>query len=157
DLGPGQDLPRLAVHGDDHDDHALLGQRPPVPQDTVADVANGAVDVQVAGRHLARPGDAVVVEGDDVAVLAQQHLRLVDAHPHGEPGVVDEVTVLAVHGDESFRPGHGQHGLQLRLLAVTAGVDLGLVGVDHLGTQPVQAVDHLGHRPLVARNGVGTD
>ena len=70
--GPGEHLARLGVDGDDHHHHALLGQHPPVPQHPPADVADDAVHVQVAGRHLADEVDAAVGQLDHVAVLGQQ-------------------------------------------------------------------------------------
>ena len=51
DLGAGDDLAGGGVDGDDHDDDALLGEVAPVAQHAVADVADDAVDVQVAGGH----------------------------------------------------------------------------------------------------------
>ena len=48
DLGAGDDLARLRVDGDDHHDHALLGEVLAVAQHAVADVADDPVDVQVA-------------------------------------------------------------------------------------------------------------
>ena len=50
------------VDGDDDDHHALLGQHPAVAEHALADVADDAVDVEVAGRHLADDADAVVVD-----------------------------------------------------------------------------------------------
>src|SRR5260370_967675 len=47
DLGTGHDLPHLGVDGDDHDDHAFLGEGAPVAQHAVADVADDPVDVHV--------------------------------------------------------------------------------------------------------------
>ena len=53
DLGAGEDLAGLGVDGDDDDDHALLGQHLAVAQHALADVADDAVDVEVAGGHAA--------------------------------------------------------------------------------------------------------
>ena len=68
--GPVMIAPVFDVDGDDDDDHALLGQHPAVAQHAVADVADDAVDVEVAGRHLADAVEPVVVELELVAVLA---------------------------------------------------------------------------------------
>src|SRR5205807_4276338 len=157
DLGAGEDLPGLGIHGHDHHHHALLGQGPAVAQHTVADVAHDAVDVEVPGRHLTGEVQPAVAEGDDVAVLAQQHVSLRHPHGDGQTGVVGQVAELAVHGDEVLGAGHGQHGLQLALHGVPAHVHLGQPGVDHLGAQAVEAVHDLGHRSLVARYGVGAE
>ena len=51
DLRAAHDLAGALVDGDDHDDHALLGELAPVAQHALADVADDAVDVEVAGRH----------------------------------------------------------------------------------------------------------
>ena len=51
--GPVTISPVCGVDGDDHDDDALLGERAPVAQHAVADVADDAVDVHVAGGHRA--------------------------------------------------------------------------------------------------------
>ena len=72
--GPVMIAPVFDVDGDDHDDDALLGQHPPVAQHAVADVADDAVDVEVAGRHLPALAHAVVVEHELVAVLADEHV-----------------------------------------------------------------------------------
>ena len=55
DLGTGEDGARLHVDGDDHDHDALLGEHLAIAQHTLADVADDAVDVEVAGRHLRAP------------------------------------------------------------------------------------------------------
>ena len=54
--------PSSSVDGDDDDDHALLGEHPAVAQHALADVADDAVDVEVAGGHLPDDADAVVVD-----------------------------------------------------------------------------------------------
>ena len=50
DLGTGHDLAAARVDRDDDDDDAFLGEHAPVAQHAVADVADDAVDVHVAGR-----------------------------------------------------------------------------------------------------------
>ena len=73
---------RFAVEvdgGDDHDD-AFFGEQLAVAEHAVADVADGAVDVEVAGRDVAVAVEAVGVETDGVAVLAQQDLVVGNAH-----------------------------------------------------------------------------
>src|SRR6516225_7566586 len=44
DLRAGEHLPRFGVDGDDHDDHALLRQYPPVTENALAHVAHDPVD-----------------------------------------------------------------------------------------------------------------
>ena len=112
DPAPGLDHRRaaqgalLAVDRDDDHHHALLGQLLAVAQHAVPDVAHRAVDVDVAGGHLAVAADPLGVQLDHVAVLAQQHLGRVQAHGEREAGVVHHVAVLAVDRDEALRAGH---------------------------------------------------
>ena len=52
----------VEVDGGHHHDDALFGQHAAVAQHAVADVADGAVDVEVAGRHVAVAAQPVGVE-----------------------------------------------------------------------------------------------
>ena len=60
--GPVRMAPSSMATRDDDDHHALLGEHPAVAQHALADVADDAVDVEVAGRHLAGDADALVVD-----------------------------------------------------------------------------------------------
>ena len=53
DLGAGHDLAGRDVDRDDHHDDAFLREHAPVAEHAVADVADDAVDVHVAGGHRA--------------------------------------------------------------------------------------------------------
>ena len=86
--GPVRIAPVVHVDGDDHDHHALLGQHPAVAEHALADVADDAVDVEVAGGHLPGDADAVVVEHELVAVLADERALGGHAHRLGQLGVV---------------------------------------------------------------------
>ena len=57
-----------------------FGQEAPVPEDTVADVADDAVHVEVAGRHVLGDLEPVGGELERVAVLAQEDAIV--RHPH---------------------------------------------------------------------------
>ena len=111
DLRAGDDLAGVAVDGDDHDDDALVGQLAAVPQDAAADVAHDPVHVEVAGGGEAPLDvDALVAEDEHVAVLADDDLLVGHAGAPGQPGVVDEVAVLAVDRHEELRRAPGSGG-----------------------------------------------
>src|SRR5215204_624902 len=79
DLRTGHDLAGALVDGDDHDDHALLGQLATVAQHAEADVADDAVDVEVArGDAAGLDLEPTVLDRDDVAVLAHEDVLRVD-------------------------------------------------------------------------------
>ena len=95
--GPVRTVPGARVDRDDDDDDALFGEVLAVVEDSAPDVADDAVNVQVAGRHLAGELDAARADLYHVSVLGQQDR--VAGHPEvgRQPGVVHQVTVLAVH------------------------------------------------------------
>ena len=108
DLRTGDDLAGGGVDGDDHDDDAFFREHPPVAQHAVADVADDAVDVHVAGGHRAAFDlGAVVGERHRVAVLADDDVVVGDADLAREPRVVHEMAVLAVHRNEPLRRAAG--------------------------------------------------
>ena len=116
DLGTGHDLAGLRVDGDDHDDHAFLGEHPAVLEHAVADVADDPVDVHVARGHgPALAERAFGRERDDVAVLADDDAVGGHADVAGELRVVNQVPVLAVHGDEPLGLEQIEQELQLFL------------------------------------------
>ena len=91
----------------------------------------------------------------DVAVLGEEDLGpriapLEDAL--GDPAVLRELPVFAVHRDEEPRLHQRQHQLQLFLAAVPGHVHVLDALVDHLGAAAGQVVDHAADRPLVAGN-----
>jgi hypothetical protein len=84
-------LDQLAGVGVDdrhHGDDALLGERAPVLQRRLGRAADGhAVDVDVAGGHLAGDRGPTVDEVDDDAVLRDDHPAGVDARTDREVAV----------------------------------------------------------------------
>ena len=157
DHGRAAERALLAVDGDHHHDHALLGQLLAVPQHPVLDVPHRPVHVDVAGGHPAVARDPLGVELNHVAVLAEEDLGRVEAHGQGETGMVHHVAVLPVHRHEALGPGDVHQRPQLPLAGVPAHVDRLGPRVHDLGTSAVQVVDDLAHRPLVARDGMGAD
>ena len=101
-----------------------------------ADVADDAVDVEVASGH--GPLDALdpgVGEHELVAVLAHEDAVLGHAHLHGEAAVLAQVPVLAVHRREPLGLGDVEQRLDLLGLGVTAGMDRRDAGVDDLDAE----------------------
>ncbi len=84
--GPVTIAPRVRVDGDDDDDDAFLGEHAPVAQHALADVADDAVDVQVARGHLLAARHAEVGEQELVAVLAHEHALVAHAHRRARVG-----------------------------------------------------------------------
>ena len=98
----------------------------------MTDVADDAVDVEIAGRHASRERCALVGELDHVAVLAHEDVVPPDAHRLGETCVRVHVSVFAVDRHEPFRLDDRQVGLQLVGLRVAGRVHVSDAGVDHL-------------------------
>ena len=134
--GPVMIAPVVDVDADDHHDDALLGQHPAVAQHAVADVADDAVDVEVAGRHLG-VGLAGRRRSSTSWSPSSQTMTWSAGTPiwPAELGVGDEVAVLAVHRDEPLGPGDREERLQLLLLGVAGGVDVVDAGVHDLGAE----------------------
>ena len=143
--GPVRMAPSSSATRDDDHHHALLGEHPAVAEHALADVADDAVDVEVAGRHLAGDADALVVDRELVAVGAHERALLGHAHRLGQLGVRHEVAVLAVHRHEPLRLHDREERLDLLLLGVAGGVDVLDAGVHDLGAEAHEPVDHLAH------------
>ena len=62
--------------------------------------------------------DAVPGDRERAAVFENDDLLLLDAGFPGELAVLDEMAVLAVHGNEVFRPDRFQHFPELLALSV---------------------------------------
>ena len=84
DLGICNEIAGVKVHGANDDDHSLFSEHPPVSQNSVTDVADGAVDIEVSRRNVSRDLEAVVAEHNYVAVLADEHLGRLDSHCLGQ-------------------------------------------------------------------------
>ena len=143
------------VDGDDHDDDAFLGQHPAVAQHAVADVADDAVDVEVAGRHASVAHEPVVGRAP-AGRRPRTRARGRPARPSGGPSAA-----WATMWRYSPCTGTNHSGraierkrLELLLLGVAGGVHVLDAGVHDLGAEADQPVDHLGHVRLVARDRV---
>ena len=156
--GPVRTSPGLGVDGQDHDDHALFGEDPPIAQHAVADVADDPVDVHVAGGHrVPFAVGALGRERDDVAVFTDDDAILRDADLARELRVVHEMPVLTVHRHEPLRLEQVEQELQLFLRRMTRDVHRRRAIVHDLGARSVERIDHARDVRLVARNRVGAD
>ena len=131
DLRAGEHLAGLDVDGDDDHDHALLGEHLAVAEHALADVADDAVDVEVAGRHPAGRCEAVVGRAS-ARRRPRTPARGRAARPSATPSLA-----LATRwryspwiGHEPLGLGDRQVGLDLVGLGVAGGVHVGDAGVD---------------------------
>ena len=148
--GPDQHLAGLDVDGDDHHHDTLFGEHLAITQHTLTDVADDAVDIEVAGGHASSRLQTVVAEGQHIAVLAHQHVIARHAHEVAELRVGDQVSILAVDGHEEIGRRQRQVRLDLVGLGMARGVHIRDARVDHLRAGAQQAVDHAVDVALVA-------
>src|SRR5690606_5165338 len=137
---------------DDHEDgdDALVAEDLAVLQGGLTDVADGeAVDVDVAGLHLAGDLRLALDEVDDHAVLGDDDPVVRDAGEGAQLGVGPQVAPLAVHRHPVPRPADVVEVQQLAGGGVTRDVHLGVALVDDVGAPAGQAVDHAVDRVLV--------
>ena len=113
DLGTGDDLSGLHIDGDHHHDHTLLGEHPAVTDDSGADIADDPVDVDVTGWDPFAEAETVVVDDDDVAVLAEHDLVVGDTHPPAECRVGDQVAVFPMDRHVPLGFDDGEIGLDV--------------------------------------------
>ena len=73
----------------------------------------------------------------------------------GQPGVLGQLPVLAVDGDEIPGPGQVEKNLQISLKTVARRVHLGCPGVIDECATAVEVVDHARHATLVAGDDPG--
>ena len=146
------------IHGQHHDEQAVLGQVLAVAQHHVAHVADAqAVDEHLAAGHRARHVHRRAGQLDDLAVLRDMHVLVVHAQRPGQVGVVVQVAILAVHRDKELRMHQRVDQLELLLAGVAGDVYLGERLVDDVRAGAVELVDHAGNGLFVARNGGGRD
>src|SRR5512147_161552 len=163
DVRSGQDLARGLLDPEDHDHDAVVGELHPVPEDHCvhAGVGSGTlglpVDVDPAHVHEPRAAGAGFRELHHHAVLDDEDVLLRNIDLLRELGVVHEVAVLAVHGNEVFRLDQGEHELQLFLGRMARDVDLGHLLVEDLGPVLEQVVDDPHDAALVARDHLGRE
>src|ERR1700682_2692064 len=101
--GPGDHLPGVLVHRDDHDEDAVLGEDTPVPQDHRADIAYAqSVDEDIARRDLVAEMWKAVAQLDGVPVVGDDHMILADADLLGDLRMQRQVAELPVHRHEEL-------------------------------------------------------
>ena len=139
--GPVSTLPVCDVDGDDHHDHALLGQHPAVAQHALADVADDAVDVQVAGRHPAGRRSSAVVGERRARRRPRTRARGRAARPSAAPSLAwaTRWRYSPWIGHEPLGLGDRQERLELLGLGVAGGVHVGDAGVHDLGAERAAA------------------
>ena len=144
------------IDADDDDDHSLFGQNSSITQDAATHIAHDAVDIEVARWDLRSWTQPSVVEGDLVAVGANNDLRGSNAHLASQLGMGNEMAVLAMHGHEVLRSSDGQKHLEVFCFGVTRSVHIRDSGVNNFSACPDQTIDHLGNIGFVSGNRVRT-
>ena len=158
EIGAGQHLASLAVHGGHDDDEAVLRQVLAVPQDHIPHVAHAeAVHHDGTGRDRFAQLDLIPGQDDVGAVFCDEDVAGGDAEACGGEGMLFQLLVLAVHRQEILGPGQGEHQLLLLLAGVAGDVDIIHALVDDLCAQQQQTVDDLGHALFVAGDGEQED
>ena len=158
DVGAGEDGAVLAgqVHADH--DHAVLGQMLAVPQHHAAHVAYAsAVHQDLAGGDGACQLAGLGGTFDDPTDVGDQDVLGVHAHLTGDGGVLLQVALFAVEGDEETGLHQGVDDLQLLLTGVAGDMESLQLVVDHVRLLAVELVDDPGYRFLIAGNGGGGD
>ena len=154
----GKHLAGLAVHGGHDDDKAVLGEVLAVPQHHVAHIAHAkAVHHDGTSGHRLAQLHLVLREDNVGAVFRNEDVAGGNAQTCSSEGVLFQLLILAVHGQEVLGLGQGEHQLLLLLTGVTGNVHIVHALVDDLCAQQQQTVDDLGHALFVAGDGVGGD
>src|SRR5262249_6106878 len=124
-----------------------------VSKDDRADIAHTlAVHQHAAGRIA--PEDARARPGylEPEAILHEKDAIRGNPDALREPSVLEQVTVLTVHGHEVARPGERQHLLQIVLARMAGDVDEGHVLPQDLRPPAQEGVDRTADHTLVARD-----
>ena len=129
-----------------------------VTQDHIAHIAHAqAVHHHGTGGNRLAQLDLVPAQDNVGAVLGNEDVAGGNAQRRGGQGMLFQLLVLAVHGQEILGSGQGEHQLLLLLAGVAGNVDIVHAFVDDLRAQQQQAVDDLGHALLVAGDGLSRD
>ena len=159
---PGDDV-RAGEHGavlgaevDHNDDHAVLGQVLPIPQNHAAHIADtAAVHKDLTGGNNAVFLAGLAGEFKHRADLADVNVPGVHTHGLGQLGVDLQHPLFAVDGQEEPGMHQTMDDLQLLPAGMAGGVQPLALFVYHVCTLAVQLVDDLGDCLLVAGNGGG--
>ncbi len=123
------------------------------------DVGGGAgVDADAAGGDFAGLAGVVAVELEDFTVFHDQG-EVDDAEALCERGMLFQVTIIAVDGNEEFRPEEVDHEPLFFLAGVAADVDEagGAIVVDDVGIAAAEVVDDAEDAFLVAGDDARTE
>ena len=157
-LRAGDELCVLRRERHNDDDHALVGKELAVAQHHIAHVTHAqAVHHDGTGGDRLAQLHLVLAEDDVGAVLGNEDVAGGNAQRRGGQGMLFQLLVLAVHGQEILGPGQGEHQLLLLLAGVAGNMHIVHALINDLRAQQQQTVDDLGHALLVAGNGVGGD
>ena len=149
DVGPGQHLPAVGVHGHHHHDDPVAGELASVTQDRLADVPDAQPVDEGHPRLHALAAAQDLTDLDGVPVLADKDALIGDAHLAGEARVVGEVSELPVNGNEPPRPDEVQHELELLGCRMPGDVHGSNRHVKHVRTRPVEPIERAMDRRLV--------
>jgi hypothetical protein len=100
DLRTSEHRPRLHIDRHHNDDNTFFGERPSVANDTSANVANDAVDVDIPGGNPVNVAGAIAIKQQHITVFAQQHSIVRETHDSTESGVRNKVSVFPVYGNK---------------------------------------------------------
>src|SRR6266511_5019635 len=159
DLRNTNNVARLLVDRDHDHEHTVVGQRAPVAEDDLADLADGqAVHEDIAGRdRLPAPGRPVGVDLDGLAVLDDENVLREDARLDRQAAVLDRHPKLAVDRDEVPGLGAPEHEFELFLACVAGHVSSLDRVVEHVRACLEQVVDRAADVLLVAGDRAGAD
>ena len=158
DVGAGDDRAVLAGEVDADHDHAILGQMLAVPEDHAAHIAHaGAVDQDLTCGDGVRELAGFFGAFDDPADVGDDDIFGIHAHLAGQSGVLLQVPLFAVDGDEVAGLGEGVDDFQLFLTGVAGDVKAFQFVIDHVGIFAVELVDDAGDGFFVAGDGGGGD
>jgi hypothetical protein len=145
----------VRVDGDNAHAHAVLGQPPPVAQHGGPDIGQQAVNEHLARVDRFAASDDAVLQFDDVAVLAQEHVVGRAAGGDRDLPVGAHVPVLAVHRHDVLRFHDVVEQGQVAALGVARHVDVRDPLVDHVAPATRQAVDGPEHGVFIAWDQAG--
>jgi hypothetical protein len=156
DIGRGLHSAGLLVDGNHRDHDPPGGEMLAVPEHDVTHVSQTA-SVDEDPSRLLPPVDppAMIIEGDDVAVLGEENPLAGNSEVAGDPRVIDQLPPLSVDGNEIARTDQIQHQLELFHASMPGNVDRRDGSVVDLRSPAVKVIDDPGHRSFVSGNDPG--
>src|SRR6202522_390006 len=120
-LGRSFHTPGELVHGDDRHHEAVFAEVATIFNNEVVDHigARAGIDADTANIDASGLACAGLIDFENVSAFNQHHLADRSAHRPGQFGVQPELPVLAVNGNEVFRPHQINDELQFLLAAMS--------------------------------------